>query len=678
MESTLQQSIERLNPPQKEAVTTLHGPILVIAGAGSGKTSVLTTRIANLIENGVPPQRILALTFTKKAAEEMRTRITNMTGDRARLITMGTFHSVFIRFLRPFADRIFFPGNFTILDEDDSTACLKRIIEGILMEGWPPKENWSKEMKEEYKKRMSAYPVRQVKETISSCKNHLITADAYLADARLQRKAAAAKQPLLGRIYQEYRNTCHRMCMMDYDDILLYTDILLANHPDVLGMIAGSYDHILVDEYQDTNTAQYSILRRLTWINKNLCVVGDDSQSIYAFRGACIDNIFSFKEDYPGCKVVKLENNYRSTKNIVNAANNLISHNEDRIPKVCFSDRDKGYPITIKTTYNEKGEAAYIAETILQKKRETGRRFKDFAVLFRTNAQSRAIEDALVKKRIPYVVYSGTAFFERMEVKDMMAYYKLAVNPNDEESLRRVINKPVRGLGDQAVKKLSEIAGSWGLSIWDAINHPQFELLGLPARMMGGVYAFRDTIRQAIGAAAREDSFTAAQSIAGLSGLLKHYESQKDDDSAERLSNIQELINAAKTFQEEVSGDDASSDDDLPTEDTLAAFLQDAALLSNADSRAAGDDDCVSIMTVHSAKGLEFDTVFIAGAENNLFPLSIDKTAFELEEERRLFYVAMTRAMNELFITKTEKRMKYGRYSDSEPSPFLKEIRKSL
>ncbi len=676
MEKTLQQSIEKLNPAQKEAVLTDKGPMLIIAGAGSGKTSVLTTRIARLMSTGVPPERILALTFTKKAAEEMRSRIISMEGESARRITMGTFHSVFIRFLRPNASRLNFPESFTILDEDDALSCLKRVIEETVAKGWPEKERWSEEMKKEFKSRMTTYSPKLVRDVISACKNDLVTVEAYCSDANRIEADKASGRPLLGEIYRRYRDTCHRMCVMDFDDILLYTDMLLANNPDVLGVIAGAYDHILVDEYQDTNKAQYSILKRLTWLNKNICVVGDDSQSIYAFRGAKIENIFNFEKDYPGCKVVKLENNYRSCRNIVLAANNLISHNDERIPKVCFTDKEKGCPIVIKSTYNEKEEAQYVADSIAERHGGNGHSYRDFAVLFRTNAQSRAIEDALIKRRIPYVVYSGTAFFERAEVKDMMAYLKLSVNPHDDESFRRVANRPTRGLGDSAIRKIADVARAWNTSLWTTVNHPQFPFLGFPPKMTAAVEAFRTLLWKAIRIASEQPAYAAASAISDLCGLEEQLKAQGDEESLQRADNIRELVDAVRSYEEDNEARNATLDEESKEPSTVAGFIQNAMLLSNADTD-DGTDDKVSLMTVHSAKGLEFDTVFITGLEEGLFPLSIEKTAFEREEERRLFYVAMTRAKNELILARAEKRMKFGQRLDTRPSVFLSELRQA-
>ena len=667
--------IERFNPAQKEAATTTLGPMLVVAGAGSGKTSVLTARIAILLSQGVRPERILALTFTKKAAEEMRSRIIRMQGDAARHVMMGTFHSVFIRFLRPFAERLNFPQNFTVLDEDDSAGCLKRCIAEVLASKRPPKDQWTEQMKERYKEEDARYKPKLVGSVISSCKNDLITPEAYLNDPERLEADRRLGRPFLGEIFAAYRNACHRMSMMDFDDILLYTDILLANNPDVLGMIAGSYDFILVDEYQDTNHAQYSILRRLTWINKNICVVGDDSQSIYAFRGARIQNILNFKDDFPGCRIVKLERNYRSSVNIVNAANNLISNNEDRIPKVCFSESGKGDPLTIHTCDDERDEARYIATKIREAHASDGQPYADFAVLYRTNAQSRALEDALLRARIPYTVYSGVLFFSRAEVKDLMAYFRLAVNPNDDEAFLRVVNKPARGVGEAAKQQLRDLALAWNCSLWEALNQLQMPLSGFPARATEGLSAFADNIRNCIEWARTLNAYEAADRICRLSGFYDEALASEDQQERDRADNLRELVDSAKAFVEDTELDNENAYEENKVKPDLAGYLQSVMLLSNADTGSGDDTEKVSLMTVHCAKGLEYDTVFVAGAESGLFPLDIEGGRQEEEEERRLFYVAMTRAKKRLVLTRAEKRMRFGKRKTAYPSKFLDELK---
>ena len=663
--------MDRFNPAQREAVRNTLGPMLVIAGAGSGKTSVLTTRVALLLSQGVPPERILALTFTKKAAEEMRERIIRMHGDDARRVVMGTFHSVFIRFLRPFAERINYPQSFTILDEDDSLATLRRCIVEVLAVGRPPKEKWLQGDAERFKEEDAYYKPKLIRSVISTCKNELVTADTYHADVLRRQLDERNRRPLLSKMFLAYRDTCHRMAMMDFDDILLYTDMLLANNPDVKAMIAGSFDYILVDEYQDTNRAQYEILRKLTWINKNICVVGDDSQSIYAFRGARIENIMNFSRDYPGCSVVKLEQNYRSTKNIVGAANNLIAKNDGRIPKECFSDSEKGLPICIKSTPNERAEAWFVVNTIRSLMRSGGKGYGDFAVLYRTNAQSRALEDALVRARLPYMVYSGTSFFSRMEVKDLLAYIKLAVNPHDNESFVRVVNKPVRHFGEAAQRRLFEVASAWGLSLWDAATNPQIELCGFGPKALAGLRNFVENVRTCMELSVTLGAHDAAREISDATGFYESYVREGDEESLRRADNIRELVDSIRIYEEDCEAGRTDGPDERAT---LAGYLQNAMLLTNADID--GDSgDKISLMTVHCAKGLEFDTVFVTGMEKDLFPLEIEGDDFEEEEERRLFYVAMTRAKRRLILTRAETRLRFGKRKDTRPSKFLTEIR---
>ncbi len=666
------QLLEGLNPQQKEAAENLSGPMLIIAGAGSGKTRVLTTRIALLLEHGILPERILALTFTKKAAEEMRKRIAEIRGPEASRLRMGTFHSVFAAMLRPYAHMLGFPPNFTILDEDDSMSCLKRCIKMVLEDGRLPVEQRTKQMIEEFKAIDANYKPKSCMGRISICKNELITADMYVKDDMIQATDRATKRPLLGRIFVEYRNACFRSATMDFDDILLYTDILLANRPEVRSMLESSFDYILVDEYQDTNMAQYSILRRLTERNHNICVVGDDSQSIYAFRGARIDNIFSFESEYDGCKVVRLERNYRSTENIVDAANRLIAHNDKRIPKTCVADGGEGEPIQLVELADEIQEAKYIADTIAIEKKKRGLHYSDFAVLYRTNSQSRAIEDGLIRRRIPYTIYSGTSFFERMEVKDQMAYFKLAVNPDDDESFRRVVNKPARGVGEAALTRIADYARMYGISLWRSLDPMVLTYLGLSARATAGIEQFRDTITACMELAATKDAYDAAYEITNMTSLYQEYKDENTQESLARADNIRELVDSAKTFEDDVN----TRNNDLRDEDrrrpTLAAYLENVMLLSNADTGDGGDK--VNLMTAHCAKGLEFPMVFVTGMEEKLFPLHIDNTKDEVEEERRLFYVAVTRAKTDLVLTKADRRLRFGKREATQPSQFIKQL----
>lgn len=660
---TLQELIDRLNPAQKEAVENTDGPALIVAGAGSGKTTVLTARIAALLEKGVQPERIMALTFTRKAAEEMRSRITALEGERAKRLVMGTFHSVFIRILRAHSGRIAFPDNFTILDEDDSRSRMAREIENNIAKGRPPKEEWTEAMKKRYDDEDKHYKPKTIASVISAYKNELVTPEAYAGNEEIRRRDTAMMRPLTWKIFKDYRDACHRMAVMDFDDILLYTDMLLANNPDVLNEVAGGLDYILVDEYQDTNKAQYSILRRLTWLNKNICVVGDDSQSIYAFRGARVENILRFNTDYPGCRVIRLERNYRSTKNIVGAANNLISHNSRRIKKVCFTEREKGAGIILKTCKDEADEAFYVAEKI-KSLHESGTPWTEMAVLYRTNSQSRALEEELVKARIPYTIHSGTSFFERLEVKDVMAYLKLAVNPRDDESFLRVVNKPRRAFAEAAQRRLIDIARQWGMPLSEAAANPSITLCGFSRGALAGLEAFTRLLAEAREATATLGAHDAAVRISDLCGIYAGYAEAGDEDSMRRADNIRELIDSVKAYETDTEGSGETP--------TLAGFLQNATLLSNADT--GEDGDKVSLMTVHCSKGLEYGTVLITGLEEDLFPLSIDKTDAELEEERRLFYVAVTRAKDRLFLVNARRRLRFGKWQDTKKSGFIAEL----
>ena len=666
-------NLDRFNPAQREAIVNTEGPTLVIAGAGSGKTSVLTTRIALLVSQGVAPESILALTFTKKAADEMRNRIISLTGPQARRICMGTFHSVFIRFLRSYANEINFPENFTILDEDDSLACLKRCIDAVIAPGRPPRDTWTKQQEEQYKDEDKHYKAKTIREIISRCKNELITADEYASSPYWQEQDRQAERPLTGQIFLAYRNTCHRMCMMDFDDILLYTDMLLANNPYVRTAIACSFRYILVDEYQDTNKAQYAILKKLTLTHDNICVVGDDSQSIYAFRGARIQNILNFQKEYPHCRMVKLEQNYRSTKTIVSAANNLISNNRTRIKKECFTDADRGSDITLKHAGNEKEEARYIASKIIERRTAERLPWGDFAVLYRTNAQSRAIEEALVKSRIPYVIYSGTAFFSRMEIKDLMAYFKLAVNPHDNESFARVVNKPARGFGEAMQRRLFDVANACGLSLWDTATNPNIDFCNFTPKALKGLKGFVQDVLDCIDTVATMGAYDAAKWISDCAGFYQDYMADNDPESVQRANNIRELVDAVRSYEEDLEATEAEKPEEERQKPTLAGFLQNALLLSNADTGPEGADK-VSIMTVHCAKGLEFDTVFVAGMEDKLFPLEMAKSQAEMEEERRLFYVAVTRAKRNLHLTRACERLRFGKRETTSPSRFIAEL----
>ncbi len=659
-----------LDSRQAEAVRCTRGPVLIVAGAGSGKTRVLTSRIALLLEQGTEPDRILALTFTKKAAGEMKERIALMVGERkARRLRMGTFHSVFIRFLREYADRLDYPAAFTVYDTSDSVSAIKRII---------------KEMNLDDK----VYKPKDVLSRISMAKNNLVTVQAYRANPEALKNDSAAKKPHIVDIYAAYQGLMKQAGVMDFDDILLNMNILLQYVPDALTDIAARFDAILVDEYQDTNFAQYLILKKLAQPHRNLCVVGDDSQSIYAFRGAKIENILNFQRDYPESKVFRLEQNYRSTKTIVEAANSLIAKNIGRIPKRCFSAGETGDPIHLVQAYTEMEEALLVASAIVARMQSDHAKYQDFAILYRTNAQSRALEEALRKRNLPYMIYSGNSFFDRAEVKDMMAYLKLAVNPADDESFRRVVNKPVRGIGDTTVEALSAAAKEAGKPLMETIFLEGLDRFGLKNAAQERLKAFAKMILDAHARTDREDAFLLASWLNTAAGLHRSYKEDNSIESQSRAANIEELINSVKTFVENRHNDyvedlmaegqlqDGAAIDEanLPVV-TLGEFLEDISLLSAVDVDDEDSANKIALMTVHSAKGLEFPYVFVTGLEENLFPSGgLLASPTDIEEERRLFYVAMTRAEKAVTLTFATTRMRNGKHESNPPSRFIREI----
>ncbi len=663
--------LSELNPEQKKAVTCIQGPVLIVAGAGSGKTRVLTSRIAYLIEQGVLPERILALTFTKKAAGEMKERIGRMVGERkARRLWMGTFHSVFIRFLREYATQIGFPGSFTIYDTTDSVSALKTCIKRLQLDD-------------------KQYKPKEVLARISKAKNDLVTPTPYMNGVGGYREDDGRhKKPEIYRIYALYCQLCKESGVMDFDDILLYLNILLKQFPDVAATIASRFDHILVDEYQDTNMAQYVILRKLAGGHQNLCVVGDDSQSIYGFRGAQVQNILNFRRDFPQARLFRLERNYRSTQTIVNAANAVIAHNEGRIPKECVSMGEKGELIHLVRSYTEQEEAMQIASAIAARIRSSQAQYEDFGILYRTNSQSRALEEQLRRRNIPYMIYSGNSFFERAEVKDLMAYFKLAVNPSDDESFKRIVNKPTRGIGDTSLNALIQAAQSERLPLFKAASLPNLESYGLKASAQGKIRAFCTLIEKAAAEAADGDAYDVAMSLASDSGLYLFYKADNSVEGQSRFANIEELLNSVKAYVEDEHGDyrnslveeglvqDASQvpDAELPRI-TLAQYLENVSLLSNADVDSDETNNKVALMTIHTAKGLEFPYVFVAGMEENLFPSGGWMVSpQDLEEERRLFYVAITRAKKVVTLSFAQTRMRNGKHESNAPSRFLREL----
>ena len=651
----MQEYIKQLNPSQQEAVINTDGPVMVIAGAGSGKTRVLTYRIAYLMDKkGVDPFNILSLTFTNKAAREMKERIAKIVGaSEAKNLWMGTFHSVFAKILRFEADKLGFPSNFTIYDAEDS----RKVIANVIKE-----KNLDKEI----------YKVKSVASRISSFKNALITPKEYLRSPDLQEQDAAARMPQLGDIYRAYAERCFRSGAMDFDDILLYTFILLRKFPDVLAKYQDRFRYIMVDEYQDTNHAQYLIVKSLANRYGNICVVGDDAQSIYAFRGANIRNILNYQRDYEDVRVFKLEQNYRSTKTIVGAANSLISKNKEQLEKDVWTDNDAGSKIVLNKTVSDNDEASYVARTIFEKNMSDHIPFQDMAILYRTNAQSRALEESLRRKNIPYRIYGGLSFYQRKEVKDLLAYIRLTINSNDEEAFRRVINYPKRGIGDTTVEKLTVAANHHGVSVWEICGNLTYYPTGLNKPTQTKIQDFVTKINSFKVLAQKSEAFELATHIAKTSGLLRELSEDKTPEGISRTENIQELLNSVKEFTE----NQKEIEDGDPT---IAGFMEDVALLTDADNDKDEDNNKVSLMTIHLAKGLEFPIVFIVGMEESLFPsmMSMGSRA-DLEEERRLFYVALTRAEKEAFLTYTQMRYRWGKLVDCEPSRFLEEIDESF
>lgn len=665
--------MEGLNNEQKLAVSSVDGPVLIVAGAGSGKTRVLTSRIAYILEKGGAPEKVLALTFTKKAASEMKERIAVMVGGKkARKLYMGTFHSVFIRFLREFAESLGYPSSFTIYDTSDSVSAIKACVKELQLDD-------------------KVYKPKDVLNRISMAKNNLVTAEAYARNPQAMQNDSASRKPRIADIYRLYAEKCKQAGVMDFDDILLNMNILLRDNPAALESIADRFDYIMVDEYQDTNFSQYLILKKLAAGHRNICVVGDDSQSIYAFRGAKIENILNFQKDYPDNKTFRLEQNYRSTRVIVDAANSLIAKNSARIPKKCFSEGDEGEKIKLIQAYTEQEEAQLISYSILARMRTDHAMYQDFAILYRTNSQSRAIEEALRKKNIPYVIYSGNSFYDRAEVKDMMAYFKLAVNPNDDESFKRVVNKPTRGIGDTTMAALSAAALNKRLSLIRTVFEEDLETFGLKKAAVERLRAFANMIAGFWKRSSNEDAHKFAMSIALDSGLLMSFKSSTTIEDQARASNVEELLNSVKVYVEERHNEEfeeMQADESIAegaemaesdfTTVLLPDFLENVSLLSAVDMEDDEDEDAnnkVALMTVHSSKGLEFPYVYVAGMEENLFPSGGSMSSeHEIEEERRLFYVAMTRAKKAVQFSFATTRMRNGKHESNAPSRFIREV----
>ncbi|MFD2871191.1 ATP-dependent helicase [Mucilaginibacter ximonensis] len=632
-----------LNPEQRGAVQHINGPVMIIAGAGSGKTRVITYRVAHLIRSGVDSFNILVLTFTNKAAREMRERITNLVGPEAKNIWMGTFHSVFAKILRVEADKIGYPSNFTIYDTDDSKSVIRAILKEMSLDD-------------------KLYSVNFVLNRISAAKNNLVSWMEYQKNDQIQADDISSNRPQMGVIYQTYVQRCFRAGAMDFDDLLFKTNELLKQYPEVLNKYQHKFKYLMVDEYQDTNFSQYLIVKKLAAVNENICVVGDDAQSIYAFRGANIQNILNFEKDYPDLKVFKLEQNYRSTQNIVNVANSIIANNKDQLKKNVFSEKDQGDKIKVLRAFSDNEEGKSVAEDIMQQRSSKGMKWSDFAILYRTNAQSRSMEEALRKLGMPYKIYGGLSFYQRKEIKDLIAYFRLTFNPNDEEALKRVINYPRRGIGDTTIDKIIVAADQHGITPWEVIISPERYLEG---RVSGSVNAFATMIQSFQVLTKTQTAYEAALYIAQHSGLLKDLYEDKSVEGLNRYENIQELLNGIKEFSER---------EDIE-EKGLDVFMQDVALLTNDDKDKDKDADTISLMTIHSSKGLEFPHVYVVGLEENLFPSQMSlNSRSDLEEERRLFYVAVTRAEHKLTISYATSRFKFGTLINCEPSRFLDEI----
>ncbi len=646
--------LEQLNEGQREAVTYCDGPQLVIAGAGSGKTRVLTYKIAYLLEQGMNPWNILALTFTNKAAREMKERIGRLVGqERARYLQMGTFHSVFARILRAEASTIGFQSNFTIYDQSDSRSLVKSII---------------KEMQLDDK----VYKPASVADRISMAKNHLLLPQAY-AQSAWATDDARSKRPLVKDIYIRYHERCRQANAMDFDDLLVYTFVLLKNNEDILQKYIERFQYVLVDEYQDTNYAQQSIVVLLTKTHGRVCVVGDDAQSIYSFRGANIDNILDFQKEYGGAKLSKLEQNYRSTQLIVQAANSLIRHNERQIPKDVFSENEHGERVKLKPAYSDKEEAIIVCNDIRRIRRQEQCHYSDFAILYRTNSQSRSFEEQMRKDGIPYRIYGGLSFYQRKEIKDVIAYFRVVANHDDEEALRRIINYPTRGIGNTTVDKIVEVANLHGVSLWTVISQPQLTGLNVSKATLTKLAAFQSLIAGWEQRLATEDAYELGHAIIMESGISKDIYSSSNPDDLSRQENLEEFLGGMQDF---VAG---RQEEDEAEHIYLPDFLQEVALLTDLDSDSGDADDKVSLMTIHAAKGLEFPTVFVVGLEENIFPSPMCTNSMrELEEERRLLYVAITRAEKHCILTCAQNRWRYGRMEYDTPSRFIRDIDSSL
>ena len=643
-----------LNESQREAVVFCDGPSLVIAGAGSGKTRVLTYKIAYLLEQGMKPWQILALTFTNKAAREMKERIGRLVGEeRARYLQMGTFHSVFARILRAEADKIGFNSNFTIYDQTDARSLVKAIIKEMGLDD-------------------KVYKPASVADRISMAKNHLILVGHY-GQTAWAKDDTHGKRPQITNIYIRYAERCRQANAMDFDDLLVYTYVLFQNHEDIRQKYVEKFQFVLVDEYQDTNFAQQAIVLQLTKERQRVCVVGDDAQSIYSFRGANIDNILNFRSAYDGARLFKLEQNYRSTQLIVQAANSLIRKNERQIPKDVYSRNEEGERLVLKPAYSDKEEAIIVCQDIKRIRRQEGCEYKDFAILYRTNSQSRSFEEQMRKDNIPYRIYGGLSFYQRKEIKDVIAYFRLVANPDDEEAFKRIINYPTRGIGGTTLDKIVKAATDYGVSLWQVISEPVLFPLDVSKGTMTKIENFKNLIAGWRERLQTEDAYALGHDIIMTSGISRDIYSGRNPEDISRQENLEEFLGGMQDFVE------SRREEDMGEQVYLPDFLQEVALLTDLDSDNGDDNNKVTLMTIHSAKGLEFPTVFVVGLEENIFPSPMCTNSMrELEEERRLLYVAITRAEKHCILTCAQNRFRYGRMEYDTPSRFIKDFDPSL
>lgn len=647
----MQDYLNGLNDKQKEAVLFTEGPLMIVAGAGSGKTKVLTTRIAHLMQQGVDAFNILALTFTNKAAAEMKERIEHILGNReARNLYIGTFHSVFARILRADADKLGYPNNFTIYDTDDAKSIIKSIIQDLQLD--------DKHYKPSY-----------VYGRISAAKNSLINAAAYAQDPQIQKEDARSNRPMMGAIYDAYAKRCFKNGAMDFDDLLFKMYELLVLYPEALSKYQRRFKYILIDEYQDTNPAQYQIIKMLGAMHENICVVGDDAQSIYSFRGATIQNILQFQEDYDDVKIVKLEQNYRSTQSILNVANHIISNNKHQIPKELWTSNDTGEKITLVRTLTDNDEGKFIADTIMEMKLRHHYHNKDFVILYRTNSQSRSFEESLRRMNISYKLVGGVSFFQRKEIKDLLAYLRIIINPQDEENLKRIINYPTRSIGKTSIDKLLVMANETGKSFWEVLHEP--EAADIRGATANAIKSFVLMIKSFQTQLSTHNAYDIAFNVGKRTGLVAELFNDKSTEGLARYESIQELLNAIKEFTE------TPDEEGELHEKSLGGYLQQISLMTDVGKDNDENEDTVKLMTIHAAKGLEFPCVFSVGLEENLFPSSMSLyDRADLEEERRLFYVAVTRAKQRLWVTYAGSRYRFGSLIQNDPSRFLEEIPK--